>query len=349
MNTRNIIVKLAERDLEILENAIDAFRRETKLRVKQGRRTETDLPDKATLEIEGPNRAVEYLVEIKPFITEATIGSLALQFADTPGRWIVVTRHVPSTLARRMKELHIQFLDTAGNAYISKNPFLVFVHGNKPVERFPRQTDHRTWGRAEIQTIFALLCKKDLVHAPYRNIAAGANVSLGTLARVFDGLAQQGYLLERGTRGRRLQRKKELLDKWSEAYAVRLRPKLLNGLFTTDKTGFWEKADLTPYRACWGGEVAANKITHYLQPEIVTIYANKPLNDLVLNFRFHRNAQGNVEIRERFWRFETEGQTKGLVPPILVYADLLATGNSRNVETAKMIFETHIERHLIED
>ena len=32
------------------------------------------------------------------------------------------------------------------------------------------------------------------------------------------------------------------------------------------------------------------------------------------------------------------------VHPILVYADLLATGNQRNIETARMIYEQHIVR-----
>ena len=33
------------------------------------------------------------------------------------------------------------------------------------------------------------------------------------------------------------------------------------------------------------------------------------------------------------------GKYEDLVHPILIYADLLATGNERNIETAKMIYD----------
>jgi len=34
---------------------------------------------------------------------------------------------------------------------------------------------------------------------------------------------------------------------------------------------------------------------------------------------------------------------KNLVPPPLVYADLLATADARNVETAKMIYDEYLK------
>jgi hypothetical protein len=58
---------------------------------------------------------------------------------------------------------------------------------------------------------------------------------------------------------------------------------------------------------------------------------------------------GDVEILERFWKTEAEKQPEELAPPLLVYADLLATGNQRNLETAKMIYEQNIVRLIRED
>jgi hypothetical protein len=51
-------------------------------------------------------------------------------------------------------------------------------------------------------------------------------------------------------------------------------------------------------------------------------------------------------LRERFWEFENNGQDKDLVPPLLVYADLLATTDTRNVETAKLIYDEYLKRYL---
>lgn len=348
MNEQEKQKAIIGRDLDVLDNAIEALERETKLHAEK-KRLDVNIAGRridATLQIKGPTKKIEYFVEIKRIITDATIGKLALRFAETPGRWLLVTNYVPSHLARRMKELNIQFIDAAGNAYLHEKPLLVFVHGNKPDEKFVTHKSDLIWGRAGVKIVFALLCNDGLVNAPYREVANKADVGIGTLTQVFNGLIKLGFLLDRGAWGRRLQRKKELFDKWIEAYALRLRPKTLYGLYTADREGFWQQGDALHNQAHWGGEVAANQLTHYLKPEIITIYAHKPLNDLVLNLRLRKNPQGNVELRERFWRFEHEEKYRGMVPPILVYADLMATADARNIETAKMIYEEHLERRL---
>jgi hypothetical protein len=66
----------------------------------------------------------------------------------------------------------------------------------------------------------------------------------------------------------------------------------------------------------------------------------------VLDFKLHREKEGKIEIRERFWKLEAE---RDMVPSILVYADLLATTDTRNVETARIVYDRFIQRHLGED
>jgi len=38
-----------------------------------------------------------------------------------------------------------------------------------------------------------------------------------------------------------------------------------------------------------------------------------------------------------------------MAPPLLVYADLMATGEQRNLETARMIYEKYIVQLIRED
>ncbi|WP_405041606.1 type IV toxin-antitoxin system AbiEi family antitoxin [Polaromonas sp.] len=52
-------------------------------------------------------------------------------------------------------------------------------------------------------------------------------------------------------------------------------------------------------------------------------------------------------MRRRFWHFpqaDGDGDGDACVPPVLVYADLLATGDARCIETAKRLYETHVVR-----
>jgi len=50
-----------------------------------------------------------------------------------------------------------------------------------------------------------------------------------------------------------------------------------------------------------------------------------------------------------FWNFEIDWPHKNMVPPLLIYADLLATGEARNIETARILYEKEIHRFIRED
>ena len=95
-----------------------------------------------------------------------------------------------------------------------------------------------------------------------------------------------------------------------------------------------------------GGEVAAAYLTKYLKPKVVTIYAKEP-GRIALAHRLRKKPDGNVEILKIFWNFEhlrqpTLRDYTDLVHPILIYADLMATGDARNIETAEIIYEQQL-------
>ena len=96
--------------------------------------------------------------------------------------------------------------------------------------------------------------------------------------------------------------------------------------------------------------MAAAKFTQYLQPQTITIYTTaQQLNQLLAENRLRKDPTGDVEILERFWKPAELWNREDLVHPILIYADLLATGNERNIETAKIIYEEHIVQLIRED
>lgn len=133
------------------------------------------------------------------------------------------------------------------------------------------------------------------------------------------------------------------------AYAAKMRQKRIIGRYRAPKPDFWQQADLTRFDALWGGETAAYYLTRYLKPEIITIYTHRPINDLILDLKLRKDDNGDVEIRDKFWTFDTVETNQKLVPPLLVYADLIATEDTRNIQTAKMIYGDYLERYLRED
>jgi hypothetical protein len=183
-----------------------------------------------------------------------------------------------------------------------------------------------------------------LVSASYRAIADAANVALGTVGWVMTDLKEMGHLQDIGKKGRRLTHKEKLLDRWVEAYPDQLRPKKVIGRFTAANDNWWKGVqDIRGYEAYWGGETAAAMVTGFLKPEMVTVYVAGEPNRIILENKMRKDPKGNIEIVKIFWNAaEIHGKPGGVVPQLLIYADLMATGDPRNLETSKMIYEQHL-------
>jgi len=261
---------------------------------------------------------------------------------------ILVTRYVTRPQAKRLRELEIPFIDTAGNAYLNDPPLYVFLAGSQP-HRPPVAGDEtrRLYRPGGLRVIFVLLCAPELAGAPMREIARAASVALGTVKGVFDDLVAADHLPRRRRRGRptdrdrtapELRHRDTLIRRWTEAYAERLRPKLLIGRYAAPTRDWWRGVDPARYHAAWGGEVAAFRLTQYLEPATVTLYVDGRPNRLLAEHRLRRADDGPVEVLERFWRLPNAAPA-ACVPPLLAYADLLAIGDHRTVETAVEIHE----------
>jgi hypothetical protein len=335
---------------EVLQRALEGLQKTAKLNVKIQHKVLYDPygPD-ATIRITWQDMEWHFVAEVKKTLTRAMLGGAIQQLRRYPKKAILITTYVTPQMADLLKEMEIPFVDTVGNAYINEPPLLIFLKGNKPVDKYREKPTARTFQPTGLQLVFALLCNPGLENVPFREIAKTADVALGTVGWVIRDLKQLGHLIDMGKRGRRLIRKKDLLNRWVTAYPDQLRPKKLFGRYRATNPDWWKNADLAAFQAYWGGEIAANILTKYLKPQIVTIYTREPLGELFLKNRIKKDPDGDIEILEAFWKFEYNWQHRNLVHPILIYADLLATGDARNIETAEIIHERELTRFIRED
>jgi hypothetical protein len=295
-----------------------------------------------------------FAAQIRKIVTRTTLGGTIPQLAKFPEKGLLVAGYVTPQLAEQLKEMKIPFIDTAGNAYIDEPPLFVFIKGDKPDEDYRKDRPTRAFQQTGLQVVFALLCKPGLENAPYREIARVAAVALGTVNWVMVDLKEKGHLIDMGKRGRRLVKKKNLLERWVTNYPDKLRPKKLLGTYTTEDTGWWRDTEIAKFGARWGGEVAAAKLTGYLKPQTITIYTREAPGKLVVTRKLKRETNGNVEILKTFWNFnndqpDPDNKHLDLVHPVLIYADLLATGDARNIETAEIVYDKEIARFVRED
>jgi len=343
MNVKNI-----ERD--VLHMAIEMFRKNTglTLEIEPYPVQATYRPD-AVIRIKWKDLEFFFEAEIKNNITRATLGGAAQRLNLFKEKGILIARYITPQIADELRKMNIPFIDTAGNAYINEPPLFIFLKGNKLAHVYHVNRPTRTFRPAGLQVLFALLCNPGLENAPYREIAQKANVALGTVGWIIDDLKRLTYLSEMKLKKRKLIRKEDLLNRWVTAYPEQLRPKMMIGLYHVDNLGWWKNAEIENFNVFWGGEVAAAWLTEYLKPQKITIYANQPIGRFLMKNKMKKDPNGDIEILRVFWNFETEELDKNVVPPLLIYADLLATGDARNIETARMIYEKELNRYIRED
>lgn len=326
----------------ILERAVTAFETTTGLHAEAlpepggvGR------PD-AFLDVFVADHPVRFAAEIQAIDRFQALGTIKARGETTPFPPVLVAPYITQATAERCRELHLPFLDEAGNAYLEAPGLFVYVTGKRrPVQARPATT-YRAFTTAGLRIVFALLNNPDLAAAPYRDIAKAAGVALGTVGDVLRDLEDRGHLAPETPGPRRLLAPERLQEEWVTHYPIKLRPKLHARRFTAPAPHGWQDLDLRPHRAYWGGEPAAAKLTGYLKPARLTLYVEGKPDRLILANRLRPDVNGEIEILEAFWTTETTQAPGDVAPPLLVYADLMATTDPRNIEAAKLIRDQYL-------
>ena len=350
---------------EILNRAIQAVEREAGVRLhKQKMAVQVEgLWIDAILRLEPGEQT--FIAEVKKWAQHANLGALIHQIQQLPETGLLVADYINPKMAVKLREQGVQFIDTFGNAYINQPPVYVYVTGNRqnglrPEWAVGKTGTNRAFEPTGLKVIYAFLCEPRLVNAPYREIAETAGVALGTVGWVINGLKAAKLLIDKGKkRGRQLTNYRKLLDRWVEAWPEKLRPKQLVGEFIADDPYWWKTIEIGEFGGYWGGEVAAAKYTDYLKPKVATLYLPEERRAALLReARLGRATDpaeagaATVLIYQPFWpeAFNTLYiKDKGLVHPLLVYADLIATGDPRNLETARRLYDEHIAGRIGQD
>jgi hypothetical protein len=346
---------LNDKEQAILLRALEALHRTTGFtgKVTKGRpKVAHGFRADAHVEVKANGQRYPYVAEIKRIDRFATLVDTKNQYAGHGDQLLLVAPRVTTELAEKCRELDLQFIDTAGNAYLRGAGLFVLVKGQRFIEgediQLAEQQGKRAGTATNLRVFFALLCKPALLNAPYRDINQAAGVALGTVGWVFYDLNARGYIAGgKGKGDRVLLERLRLVQEWVTNYPIKLRPKLNPRRFRAPKADWWKAVDVTKYGAQWGAEVAAVKLTGYLRPHAFTLYlhkeqAQKNLTRMVAEHKLRADLQGDIEILDAFWDFEDERPMPETVPPLLVYADLIATLDPRNLEAAKLIHERYL-------
>lgn len=294
-------------------------------------------------------REIKYNAEIKQELRTHQLYKIFDQ-ANLYNPLIIIANRIFPKIKEELRKNNIAYLETNGNIFIKYNNIFLWVDAQKPLEQEKDKTN-RTFSKTGLKVLFNFFTHDALINGSYRDIAAIAKVGLGNINYVINGLKEANFLISLNSNEYKLQNKEKLLNKWLAAYEEKLKPSLLIGSFRfANQADFfdWKNIVFDNPETVWGGEPAADILTNYLRPEILTIYTNETRNELIRKYRLIPDDNGNVKIYNRFWNDSNHiVNDRRITPVLLIYADLMTTHNSRCIETASRIYQDQIKNELI--
>lgn len=305
----------------------------------EGRLSSFSSDGAASLVLNFPKASLGYHAEIRPKIDRVAMLDRLKATANIDGHRLLMTRYLSPELASHCRRIDLQFIDSAGNAYLNdQHGVFLFVSGQKAAVQLPAEAVPSFATAAGLRVIFAFLASPPLLNATYRDIASASNVSLGLVGPVLTQLRSRGFLGTDGSGKRALLHRRRLAMEWAAGYLGQLRPKLTKRRFAVGNPEALSALPRTP-GLTWSGESGASVLTNYLRPEVFTLYADMRdpmLASLAATLRMRPDPAGKLEIIERFWNPDVL-EIGDIAPPELVYADLLSIPDSRNHKTADLI------------
>lgn len=328
---------------EIIQIAIENLQNNVGITADWKKLDEREFDGRITIKVE--DQVLNFNAEIKQELRNHQLPQIFDQ-ANNFHPLMVIAKHIFPKIKEEFRHRQIAYLETNGNIFLHQNSITIWIDTKKPIQ-LAKEKGNRAFTKTGLKVLFYFLLNENFINQPYREIARETNVGLGNINNIMNGLKEMGFLLKQDKDQNRLINKKELLTKWIDAYDERLKPAISIGTYrflNEDDFFNWRKLKLTNGKTWWGGEPAGDLLTNYLRPEELTIYTNEARNELIRNYRLIPDEKGNVRVYRKFWQFDEENNN--IVPPLLVFADLINKDDKRCHETALKIYEQFIEQNI---
>lgn len=249
---------------------------------------------------------------------------------------LLIAGEMSTSIMRHLHEMGIHVMDAAGNCYIQTGGLMMFCQGKR--NDIPKEKDTLSFKEPGLKVMFHILSGPQKVNESFREIQSQTGVGLATINKLFTSLKQNGYLFNTD-KGRFLKKQGRLLAIFVDNYCRMMKPKSLMTTmkFLPEARERWMEAEL-PHGMQWGGEPGAFVHDKYLIPEVWDIYSSVSSQELIHARIAVPARDGEIRIYRKFWVEENEKT----VPALIIYADLMGSGDSRCIEAAQRILNNEL-------
>lgn len=252
--------------------------------------------------------------------------------ADCPT--LLVYDHVSTKLGAQLRAQGACYADATGNAWLS-HPSL-FVSGQDRVPASPAElvVPSPVWHVQLLRLLFQLVLTPALAAYSVPRLAAHTQLPVGVVQQVVRTLAKQRLWDYEAPLGVSPLLLPSPAKHWLVHYAGTLRRRLNAQYYRprrpTPLADWWQRT--LPAECLWSGEAAAQLLLgHPEPPTSLTLYSHQPRPQLVKQLDLVPAAKGPIELLNAFAPATCFASTDPrCVPPLLVYADLLASQKPAN-------------------
>ncbi|MFN8209257.1 MAG: type IV toxin-antitoxin system AbiEi family antitoxin [Bacteroidales bacterium] len=259
---------------------------------------------------------------------------------------IIIAETIYPNIREQLRARQINYLDTAGNLFICQGELFLYIEGRKTGKPI-REPHGRAFNKAGLKFIFHLLTEKDFLAGKYQAMAEKCETGIANIYYIINDLERQDFLCKGPDKTWVLQRREDLLREWVRHYEQKLKPAYWMGNYRFQRENDmkrWKELDLDFAQTKWGGEPAADILTNYLDPGVLTLYTREKRLDLIKKLRILPDDNGNIRMYNLILG-EEAAETK-TVHPLIIYADLVNTLNPRTDELANMIYNEYLKNQL---
>lgn len=327
-------------EAEIIGKALENLKKGTQIMGKWAENGPRKLDGQLTLVLN--NERIKFNTIVKFELRNLLIPQI-LEYNQQFDPFILVAGRLFPKIKEELRQHNVAYLEANGNFYLKRDQKWFLIDNNPPL-RVEHDYGNRAFTKTGLKVVFEFLQDEALINQPYRHIAGYTQTAAGNITNIIKGLKQDGFLLQLNKFEMKLTRKDELVRKWAAAYDDNLKPGLKIGTFRLlkeEQYANWNTLQLDPEKTWWGGEPAGDVLTNYLRPAHFTLYTTETRAELMKNYRLVPDDKGRIQVFKKFWKYATDNVPT--VPPLLVYADLMNTGDPRCMETAQKIYEQYIE------
>lgn len=308
-----------------------------------------------TVELHGPWGCCRYQITVTPRMTPqaAELAVHRRQDENPSIPVLLMTDYVSPGCGETLRHGGVEYIDTAGNAFLRQHSLLVEISGRRKASRTPRAG--RGFQPTGLRLIHLLLRKPEALNWTYRRLSGEAGLALGAIGPVLKELQERGFARADKDGRLHLYNRSELFHRWEVGYLERLRPKLLlDTCRPATDLSLGALPDLIVKQGLQGrlqvgGELGAALVMQGTRPQRATLHVHDDPLALMLRLRLVPDANGPITLlRTMDLRRSHDGAEARLTlaDPLLLHAETTNSGDNQARELAGQIYQRYLARHF---